>query len=314
MNPRSNVLISARKKASFKIRFKKSIPLYVLLLPSLILLLIFSYIPLYGVTIAFKQYVPSSGIWGSKWVGFDHFIRFFNSYQFKNTIVNTLHISIYSILVGFPLPIALALLCNQLRHKMFKKVFQVITYLPHFISTVVMCGMILIFLSPSTSVFSYILKSCGIQMPNIMASARTFSSVYVWSDIWQHVGWDSIIYLAALSTIDPTYYEAATIDGASRWQKIKYIDIPLIMSTAIVLLIMRVGGILSVGWEKILLLQNDSNKMASEVISTYVYKIGMQSFQYSLSSAVGLFNTLINFVILLLANLISKKTTKVGIF
>lgn len=314
MKSGSIALEPARKNTVFMKRLKKSIPLYILLIPSFILLVLFAYIPLYGVVIAFKQYAPAQGIWGSPWVGFKHFIKYFNSYQFENTIKNTLYISIYGLLVGFPLPIALALLCNQIRIKTFKKVFQVITYLPHFISTVVMCGIIIIFLSPTSSVFSHMLASIGIEMPNIMAKSSAFSSVYVWSDVWQHLGWDSIIYLAALSAIDPTYYEAATIDGATRWQKIKYIDLPLLMSTAIVLLIMRVGNILGVGWEKVLLLQNGRNLIDSEVISTYVYKIGMQGFQYSLSSAIGLFNTAINVAILFLANYIAKKTTKVGIF
>ena len=298
-----------KKKSNIVKGLKKSITLYILLLPSAVLLFCFAYIPMYGLIIAFKDYTPGLGIMGSPWVGFKHFIKFFNSYQFGLTIKNTLSISIYGILVGFPLPIAVAILCNQIRNKKFKKFFQVTTYLPHFISTMVMCGLILIFLSPSSGIIANFFKLFGVQIPNFMANATAFKHVYVWSDIWQHLGWDSIIYLAAISAIDPTYYEAATIDGASTLQKIRYIDLPLILPTAMILLILRAGGILSVGFEKVLLLQNTQNAMGSEIISTYVYKVGMQSFQYSLSTAIGLFNTVVNLLVLLVVNWFSKKTT-----
>lgn len=288
---------------------KKSLPLYVLLLPSAILLFCFAYIPMYGLAMAFKDYSPSLGVMASPWVGMKHFEKFFNSYQFGLTLKNTLTISIYGIVVGFPLPIALALLCNQIRKGKFKKIFQVTTYLPHFISTMVMCGLILIFLSPSTGLIANIFKLFGIQIPNLMASTSAFKHVYVWSEIWQHLGWDSIIYLATLSAIDPTYYEAAEIDGASTLQKIHYIDLPFLLPTAVILLILRAGSILSVGFEKVLLLQNTQNAMASEIISTYVYKVGMQSFQYSLSTAIGLFNTLVNLAVLLMVNWLGKKIT-----
>ncbi|WOO35920.1 ABC transporter permease subunit [Anaerocolumna sp. AGMB13020] len=300
-------------KVSLGRGLKKSIPLYILLFPSAVLLFCFAYLPMYGLLIAFKDYSPALGIMGSPWVGFKHFLKFFNSYQFTLTLKNTLSISLYGIIVGFPLPIALALLCNQIRNQKFKKVFQVTTYLPHFISTMVMCGLILIFLSPSSGIIANFFRLFGVELPNFMASVTAFKHVYVWSDIWQHLGWDSIIYLAALSAIDPTYYEAATIDGASTMQKIRYIDIPLILSTAMILLILRAGGILSVGFEKVLLLQNTQNSMGSEIISTYVYKVGMQSFQYSLSTAIGLFNTVVNLAVLLVVNWFSKKTTDTGL-
>lgn len=301
------------KIKEFKKKFKKSVPLYLLLLPSFVLLVCFAYIPMYGLIIAFKNYTPSLGFWGSPWVGLGHFRQFFNSYQFTLTLRNTLNISLYSIAVGFPLPIALAILCNQIREQKFKKFFQVTTYLPHFISTMVMCGMILLFLSPSTGLMANFLGLLGIQMPNLLSNPSSFSGVYVWSDIWQHVGWDSIIYLAALSSIDPAYYEAADMDGASRWQKIVNIDIPLLIPTTMILLILRAGGILSIGFEKVLLLQNPLNLIGSEIISTYVYKIGMQSFQYSLSTAIGLFNTVVNLLILLTVNWISKRITKTSL-
>ncbi len=297
-----------------KRKIKSNIPLYVLLFPSIILLIMFAYIPMFGLVIAFKDYSPANGILNSPWVGFKYFTQFFNSVQFGTTMMNTLKISIYSILVGFPLPILLALLCNQLRTGKFKKVFQVTTYLPHFISTMVMCGIIILFLSPNSGLIANIFKSLGWTMPNLLSKPDSFAGVYVWSDVWQHIGWDSIIYLAALSAIDPTYYEAATMDGASRMQKILNIDLPLLLPTAMILLILRAGSLLSIGFEKVLLLQNPLNLAGSEVISTYVYKVGMQNFQYSYSTAIGLFNTVVNLIILLSVNWFSKRYTKTGLF
>ena len=297
-----------------KRKIKSNIPLYVLLFPSIILLIMFAYIPMFGLVIAFKDYSPANGIINSPWVGFKYFTQFFNSVQFGTTMMNTLKISIYSILVGFPLPILLALLCNQLRTGKFKKVFQVTTYLPHFISTMVMCGMIILFLSPNSGLIANIFKSLGWTMPNLLSKPDSFAGVYVWSDVWQHIGWDSIIYLAALSAIDPTYYEAATMDGASRMQKILNIDLPLLLPTAMILLILRAGSLLSIGFEKVLLLQNPLNLAGSEVISTYVYKVGMLNFQYSYSTAIGLFNTVVNLIILLSVNWFSKRYTKTGLF
>ena len=297
-----------------KRKIKSNIPLYVLLFPSIILLIMFAYIPMLGLVIAFKDYSPANGIINSPWAGFKYFTQFFNSVQFGTTMMNTLKISIYSILVGFPLPILLALLCNQLRAGKFKKVFQVTTYLPHFISTMVMCGMIILFLSPNSGLIANIFKSLGWTMPNLLSKPDSFAGVYVWSDVWQHIGWDSIIYLAALSAIDPTYYEAATMDGASRMQKILNIDLPLLLPTAMILLILRAGSLLSIGFEKVLLLQNPLNLAGSEVISTYVYKVGMLNFQYSYSTAIGLFNTVVNLIILLSVNWFSKRYTKTGLF
>ena len=281
--------------------------LYLLLLPSLVIMFIFTYMPMYGVVIAFKDFTPAKGIMGSDWAGLKYFKQYFNSYQFWPTIKNTLLISIYSIVVTFPLPIVLALVCNQMRTGKFKKVFQVSTYLPHFISTVVMCGMIILFLSPSSGVIAKLLSFIGIQMPNVMGSAAAFPSVYVWTEVWQHLGWDSILYIAALAAIDPSLYEAATMDGASKWQKMLKIDIPLLMPTATVMFILRMGSVMNVGFEKVYLLQNNLNTASSEIISTYVYKMGLVSSQYSLSSAIGLFNNLINLVLLVTVKYISKK-------
>ncbi|GAB1154610.1 ABC transporter permease subunit [Paenibacillus illinoisensis] len=261
---------------------------------------------MYGVIIAFKDYSPASGIGGSPWAGFKYFEKFFHSYQFTNTIRNTLIISLYS-LATFPLPIMLALMVNQMRAGRFKRFFQTVSYMPHFISTVVMVGLMLILFSPSTGLVGNMYQLFGAQAPDLMGSSALFSSVYVWSDVWQHVGWDSIIYIAALSAVDPSLYEAATVDGASRWHKIRYIDIPMLLPTAITLLILRMGGLLGVGFEKVYLMQNDLNILSSEILSTYVYKIGLLSSQYSFSSAINLFNTVINFILLILVNQLSKK-------
>lgn len=290
-------------------QIKRNWGLYLLLLPAVVLTLLFAYKPMYGIIIAFKDYSPALGITGSPWAGFKYFEKFFHSYQFSNTIKNTLIISVYS-LVTFPIPIMLALMVNQMRPNRFRRFFQTVSYMPHFISTVVMVGLMMILLSPSTGLIGNLYSLFGKEAPDVMGSAGLFSSVYVWSDVWQHVGWDSIIFIAALSAVDPSLYEAATVDGASRWHKIRYIDIPMLMPTAVTLLILRVGGLLGVGFEKVYLMQNDMNATASEILSTYVYKIGLLSSQYSFSSAINLFNTVINFVLLILVNQISKKMSE----
>lgn len=285
-----------------------------MLLPAVVLLLLFTYQPMFGITIAFKDFSPADGIAGSPWAGMKYFEQYFNSYQFWPTIKNTLVISLYSILVTFPLPIILALLCNQMTSsKKFKKFFQVSTYLPHFISTVVMCGMIVLFLSPSSGVVAKLLSYIGVQLPNVMGQPDSFSSIYVWTEAWQHVGWDSILYIAALSAVDPTLYEAATVDGASKWQKILKIDIPMLLGTATIMFILRTGSVMSVGFEKVYLLQNPLNLTASEIISTYVYKMGLKSSQYSLSAAISLFNNVINFFLLAGVNFVSSKLNDTSI-
>lgn len=294
-------------KQGFIQGIKSSRALYLLLLPSFIIFLLFTYYPMYGVIIAFKDFSPAQGILGSPWVGFKNFIQYFNSYQFWPTIRNTIVISLYTIVVTFPLPVFLALMCNQIRARRFKKFFQVSTYLPHFISTVVMCGMIILFLSPSTGIIAKLAELFGFTLPNLMGSASAFPSIYVWTEAWQHVGWDSILYIATLSAIDPTLYEAATMDGASKWKRMIHIDVPELLPTATIMFILRMGSVMSVGFEKIYLLQNTLNSSTSEIISTYVYKMGLVSNQYSLSSAIGLFNNVINLVLLLLVNYTSKK-------
>lgn len=283
--------------------------LYLLLLPALVLLILFAYKPMYGVVIAFKNYKNSLGILGSPWADplFKNFQRFFNSYQCGATIRNTLRLSLYSLAVGFPIPIILALMINQITAMRFRRAFQTILYLPHFISTVVMVGLLLIWLSPSSGLVGAFYRLLGKDAPNVMTSASGFPSIYVWSDIWQHAGWDSIVFLAALSSIDPTLYEAATVDGATRWQKMRYIDLPLLMATACIMLILRAGNLMNVGFEKVFLMQNDLNMSTSEIIATYVYKMGLRNSQYAVSTAVNLFNNLINFGLLLLVNCITRK-------
>ena len=290
-------------------RITRNWGLYLLLLPSLVLLVMFAYKPMYGIIIAFKDYKNSLGIMGSPWSDplFKNFMRFFNSFQCEATIRNTLWLSLYSMLAGFPIPIMLALMINQITAKRFRKGFQTILYLPHFISTVVMVGLLLIWLSPSTGLIGTIYRMFGKEAPNLMGMASAFPSLYVWSDIWQHAGWDSIIFLAALSSIDPTLYEAATVDGASRWQKLCYIDLPLILPTACIMLILRAGNLMNVGFEKVFLMQNDLNMQTSEVIATYVYKMGLKNNQYAVSTAVNLFNNVINFVLLILVNGVTRK-------
>ena len=290
-------------------RISRNWGLYLLLLPALVLLILFAYKPRYGVVIAFKNYKNSLGILGSPWVDplFKNFQRFFNSYQCGATIRNTLRLSLYSLAVGFPIPIILALMINQITAMRFRRAFQTILYLPHFISTVVMVGLLLIWLSPSSGLVGAFYRLLGKEAPNVMTSASGFPSIYVWSDVWQHSGWDSIVFLAALSSIDPTLYEAATVDGATRWQKMRYIDLPLLMATACIMLILRAGNLMNVGFEKVFLMQNDLNMSTSEIIATYVYKMGLRNSQYAVSTAVNLFNNLINFGLLLLVNCITRK-------
>lgn len=290
-------------------RISRNWGLYLLLLPALVLLILFAYKPMYGVVIAFKNYKNSLGILGSPWADplFKNFQRFFNSYHCGATIRNTLRLSLYSLAVGFPIPIILALMINQITAMRFRRAFQTILYLPHFISTVVMVGLLLIWLSPSSGLVGAFYRLLGKETPNVMTSASGFPSIYVWSDIWQHAGWDSIVFLAALSSIDPTLYEAATVDGATRWQKMRYIDLPLLMATACIMLILRAGNLMNVGFEKVFLMQNDLNMSTSEIIATYVYKMGLRNSQYAVSTAVNLFNNLINFGLLLLVNCITRK-------
>ena len=295
-------------KRTWKREMYENWDLYLFVLPAVVSIILFNYLPMYGIQIAFKNFRPIQGIWGSKWVGMKWFTRFFASAQFGSLIYNTLALNFYSLLVSFPLPILLALLFNQYRSPRLKKTLQTVSYAPHFISTVVMVGMLLLFLSPGNGLYGSLCRALGIQPINPMGEAHLFRHIYVWSDVWQHTGWDSIIYIAALSAIDPQLYDAATVDGANRYQKILHIEIPALLSTASILLIMRVGSLMSVGFEKAYLMQNGLNISASEVISTYVYKMGLTgTAQYSYAAAVGLFNTIVNLILLTVCNTVTRK-------
>ncbi|GGA32499.1 ABC transporter permease [Paenibacillus physcomitrellae] len=284
--------------------------LYVFIAPAFLSIVIFSYFPMYGIQIAFKNFVPVDGIWGSQWVGFDHFIRFFNSYYFWDLLWNTLSISLYGLAVGFPLPIILALAFNEVKDGLFKRTVQTVTYAPHFISMVVMAGMIITFLSPSSGMVVHLIEAFGFTAPDFLTDPRWFKTMYVLSDVWQSTGWGTIIYLAALTSVDPGLHEAAILDGATRFQRIRHINIPAILPTITILMILNMGGLLGVGFEKILLLQNPLNMESSDVISTFVYRSGLLNAQYSFSTAVGLFNSVVNAILLILVNQIVRRTSE----
>ena len=279
-------------------------------------MLIFSYYPIYGVQIAFRNFSPIKGIIGSDWVGFEYFSRFLKSPVAIRIVLNTLYLSLYQLIAGYPVPIILALALNNSRNKLYKKTVQMVTYAPYFISVVVLVGMMNQFLSPKTGVVNLFIKTLGGTPIMFMGKPSYFRSMYVWSGVWQTAGWGTIIYLAALSSIDPNQHEAAIMDGAGRFKRMLFIDIPGIMPTMIVLLILRCGYIMSAGFEKTLLMQTNTNIMKSEIIATYVYKIGLASDlpNYSYSTAIGLFNSGINFVILIIVNLISKKVSETSLW
>ncbi|MCI8405888.1 MAG: sugar ABC transporter permease [Oscillospiraceae bacterium] len=299
---------------SFKKSLRRNWDLYLLILPILVFFFVFSYMPMYGIVIAFKDYIAAKGIWGSPWVGFAHFQRFFESIYFERTIKNTLGISLYSLIVGFPMPILLALMINEVHHLPFKRTVQTVTYAPYFISQVVMCGMIIIFIRPDAGFINMLLKAMGQEQIAFIIEPAWFKTIYVWSGVWQNTGWGTIIYIAALSGLDQQMYEAAQIDGANKIQKIWHITLPCLMPTAILLLIMNCGSLMSVGFEKVFLLQTPLNMEASDVISTYTYRAGMIDANYSYSAAIGLFNSVINFVILFIVNQISKRVSSISLF
>ena len=278
---------------------------YLMALPVLAYYILFHYAPMYGASIAFKHYIPSRDIQASAWVGLKHFDSFFHSYYFERLIRNTLLISLYSIAFGFPAPILLALLLNEVKSSWYKRTVQTITYLPHFLSMTVICGMILNFFASSGAVNS-ILTALGGEKRAFLLDPGYFRSIYIGSDIWQGVGWGSIVYLAALSGIDPALYEAARIDGANRFHQAVHITIPGILPTIVVLFILRVGSMMNVGHEKIILLYNDMIMETSDVISTFVYRKGLLDANYSYSAAVGLFNSAINFGLVVLTNALSR--------
>jgi putative aldouronate transport system permease protein len=280
--------------------------LYLFILPAFAYIIIFCYLPMYGVQIAFRDYTASRGIAGSKWVGLKWFSTFFASPRSMTIVLNTLRISLYGLLAGFPIPIIFALLLNQMKNLAYKKVIQTVTYMPHFISIVVITGMITQFFSPNNGFISKMLTFITGNDIFYLGIPKYYIHIFVWSGIWQNFGWGSIIYMAALASVDPELHEAAIIDGASKLQRIWHIDIPAIMPVMVILLVLNAGNILSVGFEKSYLLMNPLNRQVSEVISTYSYELGITRQMYSYSSAIGLFNNTINFLILFIVNKVAK--------
>lgn len=306
-----------KKKLSLAMRIKRELVknryLYLLAIPVIAFYALFLYGPMFGLVIAFKQYNIGQGILQSKWVGFQYFQEFFKSIYFSRTLLNTFIISFADILFGFPLPIIFALLLNELRGTRFKKTVQTVTYLPHFISMVVICGMITDFFS-TDGVISRLIAMLGGENMNYLASPKWFRTIFVGTNVWQSFGWNSIIYLAALTGVDAQLYEAATIDGAGRFKQLWHVTLPGILPTIMIMLIMRLGQVLSVGYEKIILLYSPSTYNVADVISSYVYRIGIGGSRYSYSAAVGLFQSVINVLMLLLANRLSAKFSETSLF
>lgn len=294
-------------------RMRRKWQLYLLILPAIVSVFIFHYIPIYGVQIAFKNFRSSKGILGSEWVGFKHFARFLAYPDFWKILWNTVRISLYS-LATFPCPVILALMMNELNSERYKKFMQMVTFAPHFISTVVVCSMVLLFFDRSQGLVNNVIAALGGERYDFVSSTKYFSSLYVWSGVWQNLGWNAIIYIAALSSVSPELIEAARVDGATRLQIVRYVNFPAILPTVITMLILSAGSLLNVGFEKIYLLQNPLNMEASRVISTYVYEIGLQGGQFSYSTAIGLFNNVVNIVVIILVNGISKRVTRVALW
>lgn len=293
---------------------RKNAGLYLMLAIPLAWYIIFKYVPMYGLQIAFRRFNPTLGITKSPWVGLTYFKQFFDSYYFENILWNTISLSLFTMLIGFPMPIILALLINEIKNVKFKKVIQNITYMPNFLSVVVIVSMLTIFSNRDYGLFNKIRELFGMASVDFMSKPSYFQPLYVFSNVWQFMGFNAIIYIAALAGVDQELYEAASIDGASRMQKILHISIPCIMGTIIIMFIMRIGSLMSVGFEKAYLMQNSVNLSSSEIISTFIYKNGIQKGQFSYSTAVGLFNSIINFVLLVGANFVSKKTTKMSLW
>ena len=308
--PLSKEARRARRLARFKKQYGNNWQLYLMLLLPVIWLFIFCYLPMTGIQIAFKDFKIRQGIWGSPWVGFENFERFFTSYQFTRVLKNTLLISLYSLVASFPLPIVLALSLNVVRRAAYKKFVQMVTYIPHFISVIVIVGMILQMFNSRIGLYGTVYTALtGQQAPDLLSKASAFPHLYVWSGVWQEVGWGSIIYLSALSAVDPALHEAAIVDGASRFKRVLVLDLPTVLPTATIMLIMNAGRIMTIGFEKVYLMQNDLNLTTSEIISTYVYKVslGPTGGDFSLGAAIGLFNSVINLILILLVNAVTKR-------
>lgn len=310
-------MVEIESKASKRITTKQILEkyqLYLFLLPTLIWIVVFRYVPMYGVQIAFKKFIASKGIMGSPWVGMDHFVRFFNSYNFADLLKNTIGLSVYGLLFSFPLPIILALLLNQFKHEKYKKFVQTVIYAPNFISVVVLVGMMMVFLSPSSGLINKIIQYFGGETVFFFGEADWFQPMYILSGIWQTTGFGTIVYLGALAGISQELHEAAIVDGANKLQRIIYVDIPGILPTIVIMLILALGGIMGIGHEKALLMQTALNMQKSSILPTYVYQVGLEQAQYSFSTAVGLFNSIINLVLVVGANKLSRKLSNTSLW
>ncbi|KAF6568226.1 sugar ABC transporter permease [Paenibacillus polymyxa] len=316
MNSRTSEWDHSTIKPNRKIwnQIKRNYELYLFLLPIIIIYLVFKYYPMYGIQIAFKDFSPSRGIWGSEWVGFKHFIDFFDSYNFWTIMTNTLTLSALSLVFSFPAPIIIAIMLNQMLAKRYKKIVQTVIYAPHFISTVVLVGMLNVFLSPNSGIVNHIITWFGGDPIMFLADEGWFRPLYILSGVWQETGFATIIYLAALAGVNPELHEAAIMDGASKWKRVMHVDIPSILPTIVILLILALGNIMGIGFEKAFLMQNDLNYATSNIIPTYVYEIGIQKAQYSFSTAVGLFNSVVNIILIVTVNRIAKKLTETSLW
>ena len=309
-------LFAETKRTSHWYRAKKSFrrhwQLYLVMVPALLYFFVFKYIPITNSVLAFKDYNVVQGIWGSPWAGFKYFDLFFSNPVFWTLIRNTLSISLYSLVVGFPIPIILAICLNEIRDGFFRRFTQLVTYAPYFISTVIVVSMLMLLLSPQLGGVNLLLEGLGLKPINFLAQPGMFAGIFAWSGAWQFSGYAAVIYLAALSSIDPQLHDAAKVDGASRLQRIRHVDLPGIMPVILVILILNVGNLLSVSFEKVFLMQNPLNLATSEVISTYVYKIGLLNANYSFATAVGLFNSVIGMILLVLVNTLAKRLSNSG--
>jgi putative aldouronate transport system permease protein len=311
-----DALRANRRTASYRKwkRVLRNWQLYVFLIPTILYFLIFRYYPMYGLQIAFRNYKASKGIWGSQWVGMRNFQRFFATADFWQLLENTLAISVGNLIISFPVPIILALLLNQLPSKRYKKIVQTVIYAPHFISTVVMVGIIFLFFSPSSGIINHMIVAFGGQPIHFMAEASMFRPLYIGSEIWQGAGWGSILYLAALASINPELHEAAVVDGANKLQRVWHIDIPGILPTVVIMFILNSGKVMAVGFEKAYLMQTSLNISTSEIIATYVYKRGLLNSQFSFSATVGMFESVVNLVLIVTVNFISRKVSDSSLF
>ncbi len=298
----------------FRARLNRSKYLLLLFLPALVYYILFKYVPMFGILISFKDYNPFKGVWQSEWVGFKHYSVFFHSPDFPKLLRNTILLGFYKIVFSFPAPIILALLLNEVRIVLVKRLVQSISYLPHFISNVVVVSMMFLFLSPTSGLVNQAIEWLGYDTINFMQNGNYFRTLYILSEIWQHVGWETIIYLAALSAIDPQLYEAARVDGANRWRQIRHITVPGIMPAIVILLILNVGQVLDIGFEKVLLMLNPSIYSTADVLSTYVYRTGIQAMNYSYGTAIDLFTSVINLLFILTANWISRRKSETSLW